>query len=83
MKIQTGLAPMGDVKPVEGQWVDFVVENDRVMFSVQIGSDGRSLEIRACDTVKVNGVLYSTHILVSPNVSNSITVSTKPYEPYT
>lgn len=71
---------MNDVKPVAGKGVDFVTDDDRIMFSVRIGKDGRSLEINACDTCKVGGVLYSTSILVAPNVTNSITVSTKPYD---
>lgn len=71
---------MNDVKPVAGKSVDFVTDDDRIVFSVAIGSDGRSLEIRACDTYKVDGVLYSTSLLVAPNVTNSITVSTKPYD---
>lgn len=71
---------MNDVKPVAGKSVDFVTDDDRIVFSVSIGRDERSLEIRACDTYKVNGLVYGTSILVEPNASNSITVSTKPYD---
>ncbi len=80
MKIQTGMKLMNDVEPVAGKCVDFVTDDDRIAFSVRIGKDGRSLEISAGDNYKVNGVLYSTSILVAPNVTNSITVSTKPYD---
>jgi hypothetical protein len=80
MKIQTGMKLMSDVKPVDGNCVYFVADDDRVMFSVTIGKDGRSLEIRACDTCVVDGVTYDTRLLVAPNAGNSITVSTKRYE---
>jgi hypothetical protein len=80
MKIQTGMKLMNDVKPVAGKRVDFVTDDDRIVFAVRIGKDGRSLEISARDNYEVDGVLYSTSILVAPNVTNSITVSTKPYD---
>ncbi len=80
MKIQTGMKRKGDAKPIDGNRVDFITTaDDRIMFSVSIGKDGRSLEIQACDTCMVDGVVYDTSILVKPNAANLITVSTKPY----
>jgi len=80
MKMQTGMKLMKDVKPVDGQAIDFVTDDEgRLAFSVKIGEDGRSLEIRACDSFKVDDVLYDNQIIIEPQVSNSIVIRTRRY----
>jgi hypothetical protein len=58
----------------------FVADDGRDMFSVSIGKDGRSLEVRALNCCKVDGVLYSTQILVIPQVSNSVRIEAARYD---
>lgn len=80
MKMQTGMKLMKDVKPVAGNTIDFVTDDDRIMFSVRIGKDGRSLEISACDNCRIDDVIYSTTLSIKPNVTNSITLRTEAYD---
>ena len=77
MKITTGMKLMKDLKPVEGDSVSFRTGDDREMFKVRIGKDGRSIEVRACDACRVGGVNYSTSLVIEPQVTNAITVRTK------
>lgn len=62
------------------QRVSFVTEDERVMFEVTAGKDGRSLEIRAVDTCRVGGELYSDRMEVLPIVSNVVEIRTRKYE---
>lgn len=80
MKIQSGHPLVGDVARVVGKSVRFVCDDDRVMFEVHVGTDGKSIEIRAVENCKVGGILYSSRLLIEPNVSNSITVSVARYD---
>jgi hypothetical protein len=50
------------------------------MFEVFIGKDGRSIEVRGVDFVRVNNVLYGSSLAAYPNASNSLTIRTLPYD---
>lgn len=60
--------------------VAFIAEDDRQMFEVYVGKDGRSLIIRGINTCKVDGKLYSAYLQVEPSAANSITVRTREWE---
>lgn len=83
MKIKTGHPILKNVAEVDADAVLFVVgegDNERAMFEVSIGKDGRSIEVRAPDTCFVNGTLYANKLRIEPCVSNSITISCPRYD---
>lgn len=82
MKIKTGHRMIGEVKTIDAAFLRFVCDDDeeRVLFEIRIGSDGRSLEVRAVDTFVSEGELYSNRLRIDPVVSNVVRVSTIPYE---
>jgi len=67
-------------KATEHTEASFVTDDGRGMFLVSIGDDGRSLEVRIPECCKVAGVLYSTQIIVMPQVSNSIRIEAERYD---
>lgn len=79
MHIETGHPVTKDVEPVNGHAVRFIAEDGRCMFEVRCGKDGRSLEVSAIDTCKVDGRLYSSSLAICPNAANSVRVETKLY----
>ena len=80
MKIVTGIEFLGTQAVVDAETVRFVMPDGQQLFEVSIGKDGASLEIRAPDNCKVNGRLHSNRIRIEPNVANSITLRTAPYD---
>lgn len=80
LKIETGHPVSGDVKPVEGNRIRFVAEDGQTMFEVTAGKDGRSIEVRAVDTCRVDGVLYNGIIEIHPLCGNSIEIRTQKYQ---
>lgn len=81
LHIETGHPLTGDdAKWLEVGAVRFVTEDGRTMFEVKAGKDGRSLEIRAVDTTRVDGVLYAGLLDVRPIVANSIRVFVRRYD---
>lgn len=77
LHIETGDTVTADNERVEGNSVRFVTEDGRTMFEVSAGTDGRSLEVRAVDSTRVNGEVFDARLEVLPNVTNSITVRTR------
>ena len=80
MKIVSGHPLMNTEADVAGHEVRFLDDNGRAMFEVSIGKDGASIEVRAPDTCIVDGKLYNNRLLISPNVSNSITIKCPLYD---
>lgn len=76
MKIQTGHVVTADVKAVKGKAVSFCTDDGRVMFEVQILSDGKGLEIRGVEDTKHGDVVHSNTLIVKPRYSNTIEVYT-------
>lgn len=80
MQIKSSQPFMFDAEPIDANGVHFTADDGRVMFSVDIGKDGRSIQIRGVDACMVGGVLYSSYLEVLPEVANTITVRTRLYE---
>lgn len=80
LHIETGHPLTGDVRSHPFREVRFVTDQDRTMFEVSIGQDGRSIEIKGVDVVAVDGVLYDSSLAACPNASNSLTIRTVPYD---
>lgn len=79
MHIETGHPVTADRAVVDASRVRFLID-DRCMFEVSIGDDGRSIEVRAVEMVKVDGRVYAAKLAVEPNVSNSVTIRTTEYQ---
>ena len=80
LHIETGHPVTADVKQVDGRCVRFVSDDDRTMFEVIAGKDGRSLEVRAVEVTKVDGVIYAGRLVVYPAASNTVTIRVPRYE---
>lgn len=80
LHIESGHPYMADVKNVSGKFVRIVTEDDRTMFEVTIGKDGRSIEIRGVSMTKVDGAIYTEQLSIQPNSSNSVTIRPVLYE---
>lgn len=81
MHIETGNTIQNNRRILDGASdVSFVV-NNRTVFEVSIGKDGKSIEIRSIDYVKIDGVVYD-HLKVSvrPVAANCVTMSLLPYQ---
>ena len=79
LKIQSGHPVTDDVQDVEGQFVRFMTEDGRAMFEVHAGKDGRSIEVRAIQATKVDGVIYDTILNICPKSSNAVDIFTQRY----
>lgn len=53
----------------------FFTKDGRELYSVELGRDGVSIEVRAWQTVRVNGVLWDNFIAVHPQSSNAVVVT--------
>lgn len=51
LRIESGHPMMTNVEAVSGSLVRFVTEDGRTMFEVSSGEDGRSIEVRALETI--------------------------------
>lgn len=79
LHIETGHPITKDVQALPARGVRFVTDDDRTMFEVHIGQDGRSIEVRGVDVTKVGDMLYGSSLAACPNASNSLTIRTLPY----
>lgn len=80
LHIETGHPVTADATRLKEITVRFVTEDGRTMFEVMAGKDGRSINVRAVEVTKVDGVLYAGNIDVRPNVANSIDVLVRKYD---
>lgn len=64
------------------EWGDLevITADGRKMFEVCLGKDARSIDVRAVDVCKVNGVVYNARLEVRPSASNSIRIGTVRYD---
>ena len=80
LRIETGHPITKDVHVVPGKTVRFVAGDGRTMFEVSAMKDGKSLEVRAVENVRVEGVLFSTSLNVKPRFENCVLVTVDEYE---
>ena len=80
LRLETGHPVTKDVKEVASDRVRFVAEDGRTMFEVIGNKDGRSLEVRAVDTCKVDGILYAGTLEIVPKCGNVVIVRTEKYD---
>ena len=73
-------------KMIDGSVIDcgkriarFLADDGRVMFEVKQGKDGKTIEVRAVESCFVDGVMYSTSLILRPNVTNSVDVTVSEY----
>ena len=74
LHIETGHKITRDAQTIDANGVRFVTENGQTMFEVDIGEDGKSIEVRGVDSTKVEEVRYGSKLAACPNASNSLTV---------
>lgn len=81
MHIETGHPIQNNAQVLEGvRDVRFTV-GDRTMFEVSIGRDGKSIEIRSVDYVKIDSVAYDRlEMSVKPVAANCVNVSLLPLD---
>lgn len=79
MKIRTGLKLLNNLKEIEGNSVVFVTEDGEELFEISI-VDEKSIRVRGIEPAKINGVLYTEYLQITPQTANSVVVSTKIYE---
>lgn len=80
LHIESGHVYNADVCEIKGSTVRFVTEDDRTMFEIRLGKDGRSIEIRGVEATKVDGRIYVEQLSIQPNSSNSVTIRPVLYE---
>jgi hypothetical protein len=64
-----------DIAVGEPHEVDFVGEDGRILFSVQLMKDGKSISVRSPQVVKLDSVLFDNKIIVSPRTSGEVIIS--------
>ena len=74
LHIETGYKITSNAQRIDANGVRFVTENGQTMFEVDIGKDGKSIEVRGVDRTKVDEVAYGSNLAACPNASNSLTV---------
>ena len=79
LHIESGHSVTADVKQVAGKSVRFVTDDGRTMFEVRAGDDGRSIEVRAVEVTKHDGVLYDGTLQIEPRGANGVNVRTAKY----
>jgi hypothetical protein len=79
MHIETGHPIQNNTQVLEGVFgVRFAI-GFRAMFEVSIGRDGKSIEIRSVDYVKIDSVAYDRlEMSVKPVAANCVNVSLLP-----
>ena len=80
MKLSTGGCFGEPLQDLTTDRIRCFASDGREMFEINIGSDGRSLEIIAGVTYRENGVMYKEHLLVEPQGYGRITIRSKPYD---
>ena len=60
--------------------VRFTSEDGRTMFAVRTEPDGKFIEVRGGDTCHVGDGYYVLSLLIAPNVSNQLRISTVLFE---
>lgn len=78
LEIQAGHPVTADVAKVEGSAVRFVGADGRCLFEVRV-VDSKTIEVRAVETVKLDGEIYDHRLSVMPRSSNSMEVSLVKY----
>jgi hypothetical protein len=74
LHIETGHKITEDAQTIDANGVRFVTEDGRTIFEVDIGEDGKSIEVRGVDKTRVENVLYGSNLAACPNASNSLTI---------
>jgi hypothetical protein len=80
LHIETGHPVTKDIQVLPVKGVRFVTDDDRTLFEVSIGKDGRSIQIRGVDVTKVGDMLYSSSLAACPEAANSLSIRTLPYD---
>lgn len=79
LRIETGHVVTGNVKQVDATAVRIVTQDGRTLFAIELGDDGRSIELRAVDVTRVDGKMYESSLQLHPRSSNSVIVRTREY----
>ena len=79
MKISTGHPVSNDEVVHDFTCVRFLTDEGRPIFEVRVGEDGRSIDVRGIDCCRVDGVMYSEALEISPRYSNGVEIRTKKY----
>lgn len=80
LHIESGHPITKDVQVLPINGVRFVTDDNRTMFEVHIGRDGKSIEVRGVDATRVDDLLYGSSLAACPNAANSLTIRVLPYE---
>jgi len=68
-------------RPIEGDRVRFITDDNRVMFEVHAIDDG-AIEVRAVESCKVGKEIRLAALLIEPKVSNVIEIRTQKWVNY-
>jgi hypothetical protein len=80
LHIETGHPITNDIQVLPVKGVRFVTDDNRTMFEVHIGQDGRSIEVRGVDVTKVGDMLYGSSLAACPEAANSLMICVLPYD---
>lgn len=80
LRIQTGHPVTADVQEIDAKSIRIVTDDDRCMFEVHLCKDGKSIEVRAVEMTKVNGVLFNNVLRICPQYNNQVVIRTEQYE---
>lgn len=70
---------IGEGEPIEGDAVELVADDGRVMFSILVKGPGQ-IEIRGVETCKLaDGDVRTSGLVIRPGATNSVTIETAPY----
>lgn len=79
LTIHTSEGMLNDALVINARTVMFKAPDGRTMFEVTANKDGKSINVRAVDTCKIDGIVYGHSLIVKPEATNSIDVSTEVY----
>lgn len=65
--------------PRDPQRMNVITDDGRTAFEITFEGD-HSIMVRGVDTYKAGGKLYACRLAILPNVGNSITVASTPYD---
>ena len=80
LHMETGHPVTANVQQVEGDCIRFVDQDGKCVFEVSITQGQPTIEVRAVDFHKSGHQIHSGMIVVRPDSSNKITISTPPYK---